>query len=568
MVNMMKRVQIEDFHRFNFLILCICIFFGSVSYAQWTTDTRKEMQESKSDIKSMIQTPVTNVPPLEGPVDPEKYYIGPSDILSVNIWISPPINFSLTVTPEGTLIIPTVGEIHVSDVTLGEAKKRIIDEIKKKYLTGSPTVTLLSPRQITVTVTGAIRNPGKYTLNATDRIDKAIAKADEIQKDKLLEPVEIIEDWQRRLNERKQSRRDIHLTRRTGEIYRADILRYYATQDDKLNPLLREGDEIFVPRIDPKKNVFAVYGGVNVQGIFELIEGDRLLDAIELAYGLTERAQKDSIVLYRYNVHTGKQILSYYNFDQVKNGYSINVKLISGDRIVVKEPPDVREDYRVFLEGEVQYPGVYPITKDSTSLLRVIEWAGGFTEYASLTSAQVYRGTISRQELDIERLLSMRGNITPEDSAYYLLESELRTKREVVNVDFKKLFLDKDSIEDVYLRNGDYISIPSIRRTIYVFGQVINPGNIPFVPGMDYRYYIQKCSGYTENARSGDVMIIKRATRQWLSPKETTIEEGDYVWIPKEPQRSFAYYMNIFNQTAAVVTAAVSIALLAIQLRK
>jgi polysaccharide export outer membrane protein len=516
----------------------------------------------------MIQTPVTNVPPLEGPVDPEKYYIGPSDILSVNIWISPPINFSLTVTPEGTLIIPTVGEIHVSDVTLGEAKKRIIDEIKKKYLTGSPTVTLLSPRQITVTVTGAIRNPGKYTLNATDRIDKAIAKADEIQKDKLLEPVEIIEDWQRRLNERKQSRRDIHLTRRTGEIYRADILRYYATQDDKLNPLLREGDEIFVPRIDPKKNVFAVYGGVNVQGIFELIEGDRLLDAIELAYGLTERAQKDSIVLYRYNVHTGKQILSYYNFDQVKNGYSINVKLISGDRIVVKEPPDVREDYRVFLEGEVQYPGVYPITKDSTSLLRVIEWAGGFTEYASLTSAQVYRGTISRQELDIERLLSMRGNITPEDSAYYLLESELRTKREVVNVDFKKLFLDKDSIEDVYLRNGDYISIPSIRRTIYVFGQVINPGNIPFVPGMDYRYYIQKCSGYTENARSGDVMIIKRATRQWLSPKETTIEEGDYVWIPKEPQRSFAYYMNIFNQTAAVVTAAVSIALLAIQLRK
>ena len=194
-------------------------------------------------------------------------------------------------------------------------------------------------------------------------------------------------------------------------------------------------------------------------------------------------AKKDSIVLYRYNVQTGKQILSYYNFDQVKNGYASNVKLISGDRIIVKEQPDVREDYRVFLEGEVQYPGVYPITKDSTSLIKIIEWAGGFTEYASLASAQVYRGTISRQEMDIERLLSMRGNITPEDSAYYLLESELRTKREIVNVDFKKLFIDKDSTEDVYLRNGDYISIPSIRRTIYVFGQVINPGNIPFVPG-------------------------------------------------------------------------------------
>jgi protein involved in polysaccharide export with SLBB domain len=532
------------------------------------TDTKKETQDSKIDLKSMMQTPATNVPALEGPVDPEKYYVGPSDVLSVNIWISPPLNFSLTVTPEGTLIIPTVGEVRIMDLTLGEAKKKIIDEIKKKYLTGSPSVTLINPRPITVTVTGAIRNPGKYSLNATDRVDKAIEMADKFQKDQPLEPTENMEEWQRRLNERKQSKRDIHLTRRTGEVCRVDILRYYATQIDKLNPFLREGDEIFVPRIDTKKNVFAVYGGVNVQGIFELIEGDSLRDAIELAYGFTGRAQKDSIVLYRYNVFTGKQDLSYYNFDQVKNGNMNNVKLISGDRIVVKEQPDVREDYRVFLEGEVQYPGVYPITKDSTSLLKVIEWAGGFTEYASLAASQVYRGTISRVELDIERLLSLRGNITPDDSAYYRLESELRTKREVVNVNFKKLFIDKDSIEDVYLRNGDIISIPSVRRTIYVFGQVVNPGNIPFVPGMTYNYYIQKCSGFTENAREGDVMIIKRATRQWLSPKETTVEEGDYVWVPKEPQRTFAYWMNIFSSTATVITAAVSIALLAIQLRK
>jgi polysaccharide biosynthesis/export protein len=548
------------------LITCFCLI--SVSNAQWTTDAKKESQDSKSDLKYMIQAPVSNVPALEGPVDPEKYFVGPSDILSVNIWTSPPLNFSLTVTPEGTLIIPTVGEVRVVDLTLGEAKKKIVDEIKKKYLTGSSSVTLLSPRQITVTVTGAIRYPGKYVLNATDRVDKAIAMADKFQKDQQAEPPETIEDWQRRLNERKQSKRDIHLTRRTGESYCADILRYYATKNDKLNPLLREGDNIFVPRIDPKKNVFGVYGGVNVQGAFELVEGDSLLDAIELAYGFTARAKADSIVLYRYNVRTGRQNLSYYNFDQVKNGYSNNIKLISGDRIFVKEQPDVREDYRVFLDGEFQFPGIYPITKDSTSLLKVIEWAGGFTEYAALTSAQVYRGTISRQELELEKLLSMRGNITPEDSAYYLLESELRTKREVVNVNFKKLFIDKDSTEDVYLRNGDYISIPSVRRTIYVFGQVINPGNIPFIPGMDYKYYVQKCSGFTDNARSGDVMIIKKATRQWLTPKETTIEEGDYVWVPKEPIRSFAYYINLFSQTAAVITAAVSIALLAIQLKK
>jgi len=70
--------------------------------------------------------------------------------------------------------------------------------------------------------------------------------ADKIQKDQPVEPTENMEDWQRRLNERKQSRRDIHVTRRNGDIYRVDILRYYATQNDALNPFLREGDEIFV----------------------------------------------------------------------------------------------------------------------------------------------------------------------------------------------------------------------------------------------------------------------------------------------------------------------------------
>jgi protein involved in polysaccharide export with SLBB domain len=170
----------------------------------------------------MIQAPVGTVAPLEGPVDPDKYFVGPSDMLSVNIWISPPLNFSLTVTPEGTLIVPSVGEIRVTDMTLTEAKKKIIAGIKKKYLSGDPTVTLLNPRQISVTVTGAVRNPGKYVLYATDRVDKAVMMANRIQKDLVSDSkaatviANIRKDEAQEFEERNQSRRDIHLTRRTG----------------------------------------------------------------------------------------------------------------------------------------------------------------------------------------------------------------------------------------------------------------------------------------------------------------------------------------------------------------
>jgi hypothetical protein len=81
-------------------------------------------------------------------------------------------------------------------------------------------------------------------------------------------------------------------------------------------------------------------------------------------------------------------------------------------------------------------------------------------------------------------------------------------------------------------------------------------------------YYVEKAGGLTDNARGGDIMIIKRANRQWLAPGETTIEEGDHVWVPKELQRSFAYYMNIIGQTASVIGVAVSLGLLVNQLTK
>jgi len=572
----MKQNRSLKFWNFRIAILCLCAWYGFMltSNAQWSSDSKKDLPDSKSDLKSMIQAPVNNVPPLEGPVDPDQYFVGPSDILSVNIWTSPPLNFSLTVTPEGTLIVPTVGEVRITDLTLSEAKKKIITEIKKKYLTGDPSVTLLSPRQIFVTVTGAVRYPGKYLLYATERVDNAITLANKKLKDMLPEVKdfvigkEIRKDETTQFDEGNQTKRNIQLTRRAGERLRVDVLQYYATKNDYWNPFLREGDEIFVPRIDPKKNVFAVYGGVNVQGSFELVDGDNFLSAFELAYGFTSRAIKDSVILYRYNAEAGKQILTVYNFDQIHLDPQKNFTLLPGDRIIVKEQPSIRENYHVLVDGEVRYPGIYPITRDSTTLSEVIGWAGGFTEYAALNAAEVVHNPLSSTEQQFDRILSLRGSGIAEDTTYYAIESQLRANHETVSINFIDLFEKKDTTKDVVLQNGDWIRIPTIQKTVYVFGQVVLPGNVPFMKDEGFKYYIRRAGGYTDNARSGDVMIIKRTSRQWLSPSETKIEEGDYIWVPKEPDKPFTYYLNIIGQTASIISVAVSIVLITIQLKK
>ncbi|MBA4317047.1 MAG: hypothetical protein C0412_01470, partial [Flavobacterium sp.] len=114
----------------------------------------------------------------------------------------------------------------------------------------------------------------------------------------------------------------------------------------------------------------------------------------------------------------------------------------------------------------------------------------------------------------------------------------------------------------------DYIYIPSMKKTIYVFGQIISPGHIPYVKDREVDYYVSKCGGFTDAARKGDIKIIKSKTKQWLDPDETTIEEGDYIWIPKTPERSFAYYTTVLSQTASILSVVVGMTLVIIQLTK
>ncbi len=506
--------------------------------------------QAKSTVPSVQQPGVA----LESTVDPEKYYVGPSDVIAVNIWISPPINFFLTVTPEGTLIIPTVGEVQVSDMLLSKAKEIVLAEVRKKYISGQPTVTLIKPRPIVVSVLGTVQHPGLYTLSAVDRANRALEEANKVSRSPGSAPtIEYPGDI---------STRNIILKHKNGSQDRVDVTKFLATREEKWNPYLREGDVLIVPRKNIDKNVFGIYGEVNAPGRYELVAGDSVLDALNIGQGFTGLARSDSAEFSRLNADGTVIATSVIDLRAIHDRKSPNLPIEPGDRIIVKARIDLREDYRVYVEGEVVYPGFYPITKNRTKLSEVIHQAGGFTEFAWLNGAELNRHSVGPNEINLERLVSLRGGTTPEDSAYYLVETDLRLQKEIVNVNFEKLFAQHDSTQDVIVKSGDYVTVPSRKRTIYVFGQVVNSGHVPYVPGEKHNYYISKAGGVTDRAREGDLKIIKAKTRQWLSPKETTVEEGDYVWVPKEPERPFSYYMTIYAQIAAIIGTVATVALL------
>lgn len=487
----------------------------------------------------LIRTPIQ-----DGPVDPKEYIVGPGDVFSVNIWAVTPLSFQVPVTPEGSVVIPTVGEIYIAGKSLAEAKELALKEIRKKYLSGIPSFTLLTPRTFAVTLKGAVKKEGTFYVQSTQRVDAIVNYVEPNR-----EPDSTI------------AQRNIKIRHKNGKVSVADLEKFYATQNTLYNPLLQDGDVVVVPYKNIGRDFIGVYGAVNKPGRYEYVVGDSLTTALRIARGFTAIADSEKIILYRFQSDSTQTTME-VNLKKIRLGEVSDVLLERGDRIVVYSLDEHYRDYTVTVAGEVKFPGTYPITKNSTYLSEIIKRAGGITEFASLRNSQLFRRSVNASEIDIERLESARGGITPEDSAYYYLETDIRINRELVVSDFRDLIRNNNKEKDIILHDGDYINIATKKNTIYVFGQVVNPGHIAFEMGKDYRYYIQKAGGVTEYAREGDIKIIKASTRQWLDPDETVIEEGDYVWVPKEPYRPFSYYLTVYSQVFGIVGTVVSLFLL------
>lgn len=515
------------------------------------------LMREKIPVASPLPAPT---PALESIIDPEHYYVGPSDGFDVNVWTDPPLSTRLTVTPEGTLIVPGVGEIRVAELPLTEARKRILAEIKRRYRFSECSVTLVAPRSVVVSVQGRVLNAGSYVLPAYSRVDKAIEEANKLQAFQTFDEAQWIRS--------QMSTRRVTVRHRNGTQDLVDLKRFLALRDDRYNPYLREGDIIVVPTTDFMRDVFGVYGFVNAAGKYEYTEGDGVRGALQIAFGFSPRAIEDSVELIRQDEKGETSLRRILNGRDILSGAAPDVPLEAGDRLVVRGETDLRADYTVTIRGQVRNPGVYPITRESTRLTDVIASAGGFMEDASLVSAELIRRSVAQGEIETERLQSLRGGVPVEDSTYYYLETQLRLRKETVYCDFAALFQRGDSSQNVLIRDGDLILVPTAPKTIYVFGQVVSPGHIQFKPGENVEYYLRMAGGATDRARESDIKIVKAKTRQWLSADDSIVEEGDYVWVPKEVDRPFGYVLNVIAQSAAILTAAVSVALLAVQLNK
>lgn len=523
--------------------------------------------------------------PLQGPVDPSKYLVGPGDIFDITIVGNLPNSLIFQVSPEGSLVIPTIGVINIKGMTLSEAKIEVEKVLKQQFKNANINTTLISPRIFSVSVAGIVNNPGNFYASSVQRVDEVIYLAN-LKTNLAISEISQLQNQERELlnrpgiiqyfrneelteKELKMSLRNIQLTRLNGETLIVDLVRFYATGDVKYNPFLQDGDRIFIPNESLEGNSITISGEVRLEGQYEYSEHDSLSSVLSICQGPTTLADLEKVNLYRTNFSTGEITRIVINFQNILNKSDNDIPLQPGDRIVFRKKYPRETALSVTIKGEVLSPGVYPIERNNTTIKDIIKEAGGFTNYASLSEASIIRFgeeiDKANENPDYMRLAEMRlGNMNQRMREYFNYEYAI--KRGIVAVDFVDLFVNDNENFNITLKDGDVIIIPEQRNSIYIFGQVARNGYYSYLPDADFNYYINLAGGYGEMAQSGDARIIKAGTKNWLEPGDTSIEPGDAIYIPREmdfEDKTFKFWFTWFSEVVAVVAGIATVILVA-----
>lgn len=103
------------------------------------------------------------------------YVLGPGDRLSLKFFNVPEYDGDRTVAIDGSLILPLVGKLPVSGLTLAEATQSISSTYAAYLKTPLVTLDLIAPRPIQIGIAGEINKPGSYEVPLANREDSSAA---------------------------------------------------------------------------------------------------------------------------------------------------------------------------------------------------------------------------------------------------------------------------------------------------------------------------------------------------------------------------------------------------------
>jgi protein involved in polysaccharide export with SLBB domain len=505
--------------------------------------------------------------PLGDIIDPKYYYVGPGDILAIqNLTTSITTQF-LTVTPENSVLIPRIGKISLKGLTLEKASEVIMNAFKERNSKAMIFTSLYKPRNVLVTLRGNIDVNGTFIIPASYRVSTAIAMLNQPKRDNIPSQMmgymslkKITQNYTDKQYNKSgipipllYASRNVAVLHNDGTSSNVDIEEAAVTGNIELDPYVRENDIISVPEEPVAYPEISVSGSVIRPVRLPYKQNDNISKLLKFGYGFTDEADLNNITV-NYKGGTSEIISLNDKFEVDKPDVTIE----PGTSIIVAQKKNIFEISRIIsVQGCVNKPGSFLLTGDSVRLYDIIDKAGGFTDDAYLPLAYILRNNkeFSNHQFPQWTIAEnfQYSDLKLEDTTRFRID--VNFKKPVVSCDFISAFIDSNQKANILLHDGDIIVVPTNPKTVFVYGQVNNPGYITFQSGKTMEWYIEQAGGYALNAEDSRARIIDGRTKVWKAGDSGVfVHAGDEIYVPKPPDMP----PGIKLQTWAIVASAVA----------
>jgi protein involved in polysaccharide export with SLBB domain len=356
------------------------------------------------------------------------------------------------------------------------------------------------------------------------------------------------------------------------------------------NPLLEPRDQVFVfdaesgrsQYLDPvlqelklqsnsaqPSQVVRVSGRVRAEGEFPLEPGMTISDLVRAGGGLDEQAFSGEAELARYEVLDGQtrrtEVVKVDLARAMAGDSAADIVLAPFDLLVVKQVSEWTQQETVTVEGEVKFPGVYPIKRGET-MRSLIARAGGLTSMAYPQGSMFTREYLKERERQQIRVLTdrMRQDLsslalqsaqsgaqmaTQASETLNIGQSLLKdlqaaepVGRLVIDLD-TVLAAQPDRVSDLVLRDGDHLRIPKMPQEVTVIGEVQNATSHLYMPNLTRDDYLSMSGGVTRRADGKRIYVVRASGSvdggsgsRWFR-SSSTMRPGDTIVVPLDAER-------------------------------
>ncbi|RRN77739.1 capsule biosynthesis protein, partial [Pseudoxanthomonas sp. SGD-10] len=163
---------------------------------------------------------------------------------------------------------------------------------------------------------------------------------------------------------------------------------------------------------------------------------------------------------------------------------------------------------------------------------------------ASLKREGKWNNQLDKEKEDLKLQQFKKVQKETKDSAEVELELENKIIRNnFVGIDLENILAKPGKRDDLFLEEGDIVSVPKELQTVKVSGEVLSPNTVLFSKSKGFKQYISNAGGFSQNALKSRSYIIYangavRSTKKFLFFNNyPLVRTGSEIFVPKAEEK-------------------------------